>query len=73
MGTLSGSLLKSENAKMNMELLGLMDNEPNIKIEELHSIKMPTLVIAGQKDMIKEFIIHINNSFFRKTNGTINI
>lgn len=45
---------KSENAKMNMELLGLMVNEPNIKIEELHSIKMPTLVIAGQKDMIKE-------------------
>jgi len=25
---------KSENAKMNMELLGLMVNEPNIKIEE---------------------------------------
>lgn len=45
---------KSENAKKNMELLGLMVNEPNIKIEELHSIQIPTLVIAGKNDMIKE-------------------
>lgn len=45
---------KSENAKKNMELLGLMVNEPNIKIEELHSIQIPTLVIAGENDMIKE-------------------
>lgn len=45
---------KSENAKRNMELLGLMVNEPNIKIEEIHSIKIPTLVIAGKNDIIKE-------------------
>lgn len=45
---------KSEYAKKNMELLGLMVNEPNIKIEELHSIQIPTLVIAGKNDMIKE-------------------
>ncbi len=45
---------KSEDAKRNMELLGLMVNEPNIKIEEIHSIKIPTLVIAGEKDIIKE-------------------
>lgn len=45
---------KSEDAKRNMELLGLMVNEPNIKIEELHSIQIPTLVIAGKNDMIKE-------------------
>lgn len=45
---------KSENAKRNMELLGLMVNEPNIKIEELHSIKVPTLVMAGTNDIIKE-------------------
>lgn len=45
---------KSEDAKKNMELLGLMVNEPNIKIEEIHSIKIPTLVIAGEKDVIKE-------------------
>lgn len=45
---------KSEDAKRNMELLGLMVNEPNIKIEEIHSIKLPTLVIAGENDIIKE-------------------
>lgn len=44
---------KSEEAKHNMELLGLMVNEPDIKSYELHSIQVPTLVIAGTKDMIK--------------------
>lgn len=44
---------KSEEAKHNMELLGLMVNEPDIKSNELHSIQVPTLVIAGTKDMIK--------------------
>lgn len=44
---------KSEEAKRNMELLGLMVNEPNIKIGELHSIPVPTLVIAGSKDIVK--------------------
>ena len=44
---------KSEAAKHNMELLGLMVNEPNIKPYELRSIQVPTLVIAGAKDMIK--------------------
>lgn len=45
---------KSKKAKRKMELLGLMVNEPNIKIEEIRSIKIPTLVIAGKNDMIKE-------------------
>lgn len=36
-----------------MELLGLMVHEPDIKPEELHAVKNPTLVIAGTKDMIK--------------------
>lgn len=58
---------KSESAKRNMELLGLMVNEPNIKIEEIHSIKVPTLVIAGTHDMIKrshteEIADHIPNA-----------
>ena len=44
---------KSEAAKHNMELLGLMVNEPDIKPYELRSIQVPTLVIAGTKDMIK--------------------
>ena len=45
---------KSEEAKLNAEILGLMVNEPNIKPEELHFIKVPTLVIVGTKDLIKE-------------------
>lgn len=45
---------KSEEAKLKTEILGLMVNEPNIKPEELHSIEVPTLVIAGTKDLIKE-------------------
>ncbi|MEE0866496.1 MAG: alpha/beta hydrolase [Clostridia bacterium] len=45
---------KSEEAKLKTEILGLMVNEPNIKTEELHSIKVPTLVIVGSKDLIKE-------------------
>lgn len=44
---------KSKEAKRNMELLGLMLNEPNIKPNELRSIQAPTLVIAGTNDMIK--------------------
>ncbi len=44
---------KSEEAKKNMELLGLMVNEPDINTDELSSIHVPTLVIAGTKDMIK--------------------
>lgn len=45
---------KSPEAKRNAELLGLMVNEPNIKPSELSKITMPTLVICGTKDMIKE-------------------
>lgn len=45
---------KSEKAKHNTELLGLMVNEPNINPSELAKLTMPVLVIAGTKDMIKE-------------------
>lgn len=45
---------KSPEAKKNAELLGLMVNEPLINPEELHQIQNPTLVIAGEKDMIKK-------------------
>lgn len=45
---------KSREAKVHMEILGLMVNEPNIKPEELHAIEVPVLVIAGTKDMIKQ-------------------
>lgn len=45
---------KSEKAKQNTEMLGLMVNEPHIEPSELARLTMPVLVIAGTKDMIKE-------------------
>ena len=45
---------KSPEAKQNAELLGLMVNDPNVDPAELSHIKCPTLVIAGNKDMIKD-------------------
>lgn len=44
---------KSDKAKLNAELLGLMVNDPNVPVEELSKITAKTLVIAGTKDMIK--------------------
>lgn len=44
---------KSEGARRNMEILGLMVNEPDIRFDALHLIGIPTLVIAGTKDMVK--------------------
>lgn len=45
---------KSDSAKLNAEMLGLMVNDPNVEPEELKEIKAKTLVIAGTNDMIKE-------------------
>ena len=45
---------KSEKAKRNAEMLGLMVNEPHIEPSELARLTMPVLVVAGTKDMIKE-------------------
>lgn len=45
---------KSPEAGKNTEMLGLMVNEPNIAPFELSKITMPTLVICGKRDMIKE-------------------
>ena len=45
---------KSEKAKQNADMLGLMANEPHIEPSELASLMMPVLVVAGNKDMIKE-------------------
>lgn len=44
---------KSEKAKRNAEMLGLMVNEPHIEPSELSHLTMPVLVVAGTKDMIK--------------------
>ena len=45
---------KSDSARLNAEILGLMVNNPNVEPEELAKIKAKTLVIAGTRDMIKE-------------------
>ena len=54
---------KSEKAKQNAEMLGLMVNEPHIEPSELACLTMPILVVAGTKDMIKDShtrLIHKN-------------
>ena len=45
---------KSPEARKNTELLGLMVNDPNVNPAELSQIQCPTLVIVGNKDMIKD-------------------
>lgn len=44
----------SRRAERRRELLYLMAKQPNIRPEELKSIKCPALVIAGTQDVIKE-------------------
>lgn len=44
----------SKAALANKEILKLMTHEPNIKPEELATITVPTLVIAGSHDIIKK-------------------
>ena len=44
----------SVKARANAELLRLMVKDPNIEQEELRNIQSPTLVIAGERDMIRE-------------------
>lgn len=44
---------KSDRAKANAEMLGLMVNEPHISKESLERLKMPVMVIAGTNDMVK--------------------
>ena len=45
---------KSDEARRNAEMLGLMVNEPDVTPAELTAIRAKTLVIAGTRDMIKE-------------------
>ena len=44
---------KSEDAKRNAEMLGLMVNEPHIRPRELSRITAPALVLGGTRDMIR--------------------
>ncbi|MGN0554364.1 MAG: alpha/beta fold hydrolase [Candidatus Fimenecus sp.] len=45
---------KNETVRRKCELLGLMVNEPNIRFEQLGALTMPTLVLVGTNDMIKD-------------------
>ncbi|MGN1167574.1 MAG: alpha/beta fold hydrolase [Lachnospiraceae bacterium] len=45
---------KSDSARLNAEVLGLMVNEPNVALADLAGIHAKTLVVAGTRDMIKE-------------------
>ncbi len=45
---------RSDSARRNAEMLGLMVNEPDLSPEELAGIRARTLVIAGTRDMIRE-------------------
>ncbi|MBR4719349.1 MAG: alpha/beta hydrolase [Lachnospiraceae bacterium] len=45
---------KSDSARLNAEMLGLMVNDPNVEPEELAGIEAKTLIVVGTKDMIKE-------------------
>lgn len=45
---------RSEKARRNAEMLGLMVNDPAIDPEALCAVRSKTLVIAGARDMIRE-------------------
>ncbi|MBR1627914.1 MAG: alpha/beta hydrolase [Lachnospiraceae bacterium] len=46
--------IKAEYRKTKSELVKMMLNEPNISPAELGQIRAKTLVLAGEKDMVKE-------------------
>ena len=45
---------RSPEARRHAEMLGLMVNDPAVRPEELAGIQAQTLVLAGDRDMIKE-------------------
>ena len=45
---------RNPEARKKAEMLGLMVNDPDVKPEQLSRIQAPTLVLAGDRDMIKE-------------------
>ncbi len=44
---------KFPEARRNGEILGLMVHEPNISPQALGAVRVPTIVIAGTRDMVK--------------------
>ncbi len=53
-GLVSAISFIDKRAVPKKEMLALMVNQPNITEHELAKLSIPTLVIAGKKDMIKE-------------------
>ena len=45
---------KRPEARRRMELLGLMVNEPHFAPQDLRKLELPALVIAGDRDMIRD-------------------
>ena len=45
---------KRPEARRRMELLGLMVNEPHYAPQDLRKLELPALVIAGDRDMIRD-------------------
>ena len=45
--------IKRDYKRTKSELIGMMLREPNITDEQLRSIHIPTIVIAGEKDIVK--------------------
>ena len=45
---------KRPEARKKMELLGLMVNEPHFAPQDLRKLELPVLVIAGDRDMIRD-------------------
>ena len=62
---------KSDKALRNAEMLGLMVNEPHIEPSELSHLTMPVLVVAGTKDMIKDW--HTRLIYKNLPNAQLNI
>ena len=52
--TVNAFAAKSKKNRLNAELMNLILNEPNIDPIELNKINVPTLVISGNRDIIKK-------------------
>lgn len=54
LGYHAASLFRNEKARQHADLLRLMVKEPDLSPADLKDLTIPTLVVAGTKDMIRE-------------------
>lgn len=64
----------SKKEKIKEEMLSLMVNQPDIRLEKVENINIPTLLVLGTKDMIDQAHVemihrHIKNSELRLIEG----